>query len=83
MLNVKANFKERYKNNSQSEEDSIKCELCLKHADDQENLLLCESLNITEKMEYVNLFSNNINISSEATKIYKNIWRRREEFSQK
>ena len=83
MLNVKANFKELYKNDSQSEIDSIKCELCLKHIDDQESLLLCEALNVTESMEYLNLFSKDVTVASKATRMYRNIWKRREELNKK
>ena len=80
MLNVKSNFKQKYKNNDlQSEEDSIKCELCKKHADDQESLLSCEALNITESINYANLFSENCTIAVEATRVYRKIWLRREE----
>ena len=78
MLNVKANFKEKYKNNNnQLEDDSIKCDICLKHIDDQQSLLNCESLNVTENIDYMNLFSDNISVAVDAVRKYRNIWRRR------
>ena len=78
MLNVKANYKEKYKNDYQSEMEYLKCDLCSKHIDDQESLLICESLDIQEKIEYNDLFSNNVKIAAKATRTYRKIWRQRE-----
>ena len=78
MLDVKANFKQKFKNDNQSDEDAIKCDLCFKHIDDQEKLLFCEALNITENVEYKNLFSANMNVAAKATRLYRQIWKRRE-----
>ena len=79
MLNVKANFKEKYKKNNQSDDDSIKCELCMKHIDDQESILECASLNITESIKYTDLFSDDTSIAVKSTRIFRKIWRQREE----
>ena len=78
MLNVKANFKEKYKNDSQSEEEYLRCDLCSKHIDNQENLLICESLDISENIEYKDMFSTNVKIAAVATRKYRKLWRQRE-----
>ena len=82
MLNVKANFKEKFKNDNQSEEYYLRCDLCSKHIDNQENLLICESINDRNaKIKYMDLFSDDIAIAVEATRSYMKIWRRREELN--
>ena len=79
MLNVKANFREKYKNEFQSENEYLRCELCLKHIDNQENLIICETLNTQEKIDYMDLFSDNVKIAAKATRTYRKIWMQREE----
>ena len=81
MLEVKSNFKGKYKKKNQTEDQYLCCQLCKSHIDTQENLLLCTQLNENNKYNilYSNFFSPDINTVAYTVKQFKKLWRVREE----
>ena len=72
MLGVKANFKDKFKNN-------LVCQACLSHIDTQEGILICSALNTENNAtKYSDLFSHDLDIVVPALKQFRALWRKRE-----
>ena len=77
MLDFKVNFKNKYDKTEDSNEQLL-CPLCNVHIDDEENLLLCTELVNNSNVKYSDVFSNDINSLTKATKQFKKLWKMRE-----
>ena len=77
MLDFKVNFKNKYDKNEVSNEQLL-CPLCSVHIDDEENLLVCSELVNNSNVKYSDVFSNDINSLTKATKQFKKLWKMRE-----
>ena len=72
MLDVRKNYEKQYINN-------MTCQVCHSHTDTQQSILTCSVLNTKpNKINYNDLFSEDLNIVVPALKQYQKLWSKRE-----
>ena len=78
MLNVKNNFKNNFITNDVKLPEAIYCSFCSTNSiENQEHITICEAFDQPYKMNYADLFCNNLDIVAENIKKYEAIWRQR------
>lgn len=77
MLDFRVNFKNKYDKTEESNEQ-LQCPLCNSHIDNEENLLVCSELVNNSTVKYSDVFSNDMNILTKATKQFQKLWKMRQ-----
>ena len=65
-------------NSNISEEEMLSYQLCKQHLDTEENILQCSVLKNETDVEFEKLFSENLDEVSKVLKVFKNLWKKRQ-----
>ena len=73
MLDFKTNFKRKYITDK-VENEILLCPVCNDHIDNEENLLNCKHLSTSKKVNFDDIYSNDMDKVAKTLKEFRRIW---------